>query len=223
MKAIKKTYPVILAAAALFVLYAAGIYASSYQADKLVSLGVAEYKAERYADAEKLFVKAAARRPSSAAAWMNLGITRARMGAADGAVEALEKAVALLPPGDASLEARRRLVEIYADGTYAISASGDERLARAAAHLEKFIQQVPDDPEPYIQMGRIMTLSGKHATALDYFSRASDIAGASGDSAVHLRLADIYRSLGRADLAQKESGLAAPSGADDEAAMTENM
>lgn len=222
MSIVKKTYLLIPAVAAIFAIYAISVYASARAADNLASRGATEYRAGKYDAAERSFMEAIARRPAYAQAWMNLGVARWEKGDADGAVEAFEKFVQLAPSGETSLEVRKRLVDIYVDASSSLSVSGELKLSRAAAHLEEFIRQAPEETGAYMQMGRIMILQGKHATALEYFDKASKLAGGSGGEAVHQRLAEIYRSLGRTDLAEKESGMAASSDGP-EAALTENM
>lgn len=221
MKIFEKTHLLIIAVALVFALYGLGNYRAASDAERLVSRGVQSFEAGKTDEAEQLFLTAATQRPSHTSAWLNLGIVRQSRGDMAGSVRAFEKVLEKMPEGETAISVRKRLVEIYMTGSATSDTAEKQQLARLSAHMSKLIEFAPADPQLQIQMGHIMVMSEQHGTALECFARASDLATASSNDRVHVELANIYRSLGMTDLAEKETALSNTSSEEASAALTE--
>jgi tetratricopeptide (TPR) repeat protein len=140
-----------------------------------------------YPDAERALHEAVALVPEDAQAWLNLGLTRQRLGRPHEGYEALRRARALAPR-DVAVARALALAEVERGGWVA-----------AVALLVEATQARPDDPDLRLQLGRAQRGLGNDTGAIDSFRKAIDLdpRGEAGvaPTAVQL-LADLLRSQG---------------------------
>src|SRR6185369_5029538 len=82
------------------------------------------------------------------------------------------------------------------------SSNGDHE--NAATLLRRALDLVPDDPIAHLNLGMALMLAGKPAEAIEQYTAAVTL---NAPSDVHLRMAEAYEALGRADDSRREMGI----------------
>ena len=125
--------------------------------------------------------------PDNASVAYNLGLAEKSAGAAEAAIAAFERALALDPDHhNARFELAGSLTETA-------------KLAEARAHLETYLAQNPDDADARLNLGRILLRLDQPAAALACLEKAN-APHPTDDTAI--ALATALRDLGRLDEAQ---------------------
>ncbi len=80
------------------------------------------------------------------------------------------------------------------------SSNGDHE--KAASLLRRALELAPDDPIAHLNLGMALMLAGKPAEAIEQYTAAVTL---KAPSDVHLRMAEAYAALGRADDSRRET------------------
>jgi len=158
------------------------------RARALTNLGYVYIRRQQYGEAEEALDRAATLDPEDAATWLNLGVTRRRLGKKELAADAFRRAYELAPD---NADAASNLALAHLD---AGDWEGAEELLRPAAEGH------PDDPHLWLQLGRAQAGAGRSEAAARSFETA--IANDPGDgagvaSSAALQLAALHYAAGR--------------------------
>jgi tetratricopeptide (TPR) repeat protein len=158
------------------------------RAKALTNLGYVYIRRQQYGEAEEALDRATTLDPGDAATWLNLGVTRRRLGKRELAADAFRRAYELAP--DNADAASNLALALLDAGDWA----GAEELLRPAAEGH------PDDPHLWLQLGRAQAGAGRGEAAARSFETAiandpGDAAGVASSAA--LQLAVLHYAAGR--------------------------
>ncbi|HTR65883.1 MAG TPA: sulfatase-like hydrolase/transferase [Terriglobales bacterium] len=161
--------------------------------------GMAQERLKNYAKALAPLQKAVALQPDNGMGHYELGLTLFETGDWKGAAPQFEAAVARAPR--------------WADAHFSLAAvyARIDRVPEAMTELDTTLSLSPDHYRANLLRGRILSLQGEPAAALDNLLKAAAVEPNSREA--HLFLADAYDQLGRQLDAQRERGKAEGLGA----------
>ncbi len=117
-------------------------------------------QAGRFGEARSLLEPACVRDPADAHAWFLLGACRHALGAFEGALDALDRAVALDPK---NIQAAQAAVAVLCEA---------KRPAEALSRCRELLSRYPDDLQLHFNTGAVCEALGDLAAALDHYDRA---------------------------------------------------
>ncbi len=117
-------------------------------------------QAGRFSEALSLLEPACVRDPADAHAWFLLGACRHALGAFEGALDALDRAVALDPK---NIQAAQAAVAVLCDA---------KRSAEALSRCRELLSRHPDDAQLQFNTGAVCEALGDLAGALEHYDRA---------------------------------------------------
>jgi Flp pilus assembly protein TadD len=164
------------------------------KADELMTVASDYVLLGDYVDADKWFSDVTSETPENADAWYLLGRTRYSESDFHAAITCFERAIVLRPK---FIEAENNLGLAWRD-------LNDRDKARAAFQTAIDWQgSTPLDPQPFLNLGALLSDQSDFKGALPFLARARDLSPA--NPRIHEELARVYESTN--DLAQAESEL----------------
>jgi len=162
-------------------------------AEEFKMLGLDYLALHVYGDADKWLTRSLEKEPRDAGAWEALGEARTDEQQFDAAIQAYQHSLALVP---------RVVTAETSMGWCAELLSRLEDAAMAYRTAIGWEAPKPDDPKPYLGLGRVLVKQNRPAEALPYLRQAVQMQQASAEA--HEELGKAYSALGDLGAAQQE-------------------
>ena len=169
-------------------------------ADAWYSLGRIRYTEQRFGDALSCFQKVLELSPKSVKAENNLGLAYEAQTQTDAAVTASRQAIAWQDAGPAKDISEQPLLNL------ATVLVHRDMLSEALPLLTKAAKIAPQDVNIHEQLGHLYLQQSNFAAAQQEFQRACELDP--GESRFHFLLGQVYRHLGRRELADAQFAIA---------------
>jgi Flp pilus assembly protein TadD len=168
-------------------------------ADAWYLLGRTKYNENRFEEAIESFQKTLALRPHDIKAENNLGLSYQGLNQTDAAKKAYETAIAWQK--DASAKDAQPFLNL---GSLLME---QDQPSQALLYLEEAAVLAPHNPKVLEQLGRAYELLAMHGKAAEVLERAVSLAP--NASALHYRLGQVYRHMGKTQQAEQQFAICA--------------